>query len=229
VARVAQPGIGNNREVRVSSTFRVSVRSMKKQLMFVMCAVAVASVGCKKKPADGGSGSATGSATPTPAGSGSAAIAGTGSTTQTAATAAGSAAASGPGCASPTAYKSPAGAFCIEAPPGYTAKETKSSDYNAMVAFQKDASSFVVSISLQDASHASYDGMSIGMDGRSKDPATVIAKGDLTDVTGKFLVENVGKHVAESLQVIVKGKTHSYACGGENYMPTVDPVILAAC
>ena len=147
---------------------------------------------------------------------------------QTAATGSGSAAASGPGCSSPTAYKSPAAAFCIEAP-GYTANETKSSDYNAMVTFQKGASSFAVSISLQDASHSSYDGMSMGMDGRSKDPAKVIAKGDLTDVTGKFLVENVGKHVAESLQVIVKGKTHSYACGGENFMPTVDPVILAAC
>ena len=200
--------------------------------MFMVCAMAFGSVGCNKKPADGGagSGSAAGSA---PSNSGSATTtAATGSATTAAAT--GSAAGSGAGCASPTAYKSQAGGFCIETH-GFTPKEDPATAYDVIISFTKPIpgsamkSSFGVSVSLQDASHSTYDGMAAGMADRSKDPAKVISKGDLTDVTGKFLVENVGKHVAESLQVIVKGKTHSYACGGENFMPTVDPDILAAC
>ena len=203
---------------------------MRKTFMFMVCAMAFGSVGCNKKPADGaGSGSAAGSATT--AGS-AVAPSNSGSATTTAAT--GSATGSGAGCASPTAYKSQAGGFCIETH-GFTPKEDPATAYNVMVSFTKPIpgsqmkSSFVVSVSLQDVSHSAYDGMATGMADRSKDPAKVISKGDLTDVTGKFLVENVGKHVAESLQVIVKGKTHSYACGGENFMPTVDPDILAAC
>jgi len=63
-------------------------------------------------------------------------------------------------------------------------------------------SSFSVSVSLQDVSHSSYDGMVTGMADRSKDPAKVISKGDLTDVTGKFLVENVGKQDVEVYQTV---------------------------
>jgi len=195
----------------------------------MMCAMAFGTVGCNKKPpaAGAGSGSAAGSAVQVASGSGSASE--TGSATS------GSAARTGGGkCASPTAYQSPAGKFCIE-PHGFTPEEGRADEYNAMVSFYRPIpnsatkDSFTISVSLQDGSHSSYDGMTSGMDERSKDPKKVISKGDLTDVTGKFLVENVGNHQAESLQVIVKSKARAYACGGENYMPTVNPDILAAC
>jgi hypothetical protein len=206
-------------------------------IMVMLCSVALTAGGCKKKnDAGAGSGSAatasgsadTGSAGSAAMGSGSA---DTGSGSSMTAGSGSAAADTGAAGCSATAYKSTAGAFCIEGPKGWKVTETKDKD-EVTVVFEdeKTLSSFAVT-SEPDENNLHYTTMAEAFDARAKDPENDMQATELGGgVTGKMQVYTLkGQKDPVQIFAIVKGKTHFYNCGGENRSPAEVPVVPDAC
>lgn len=201
---------------------------------FMMTALVLASIsGCKKKndkPADQTAGSAT--AEMPVASSGSAAAPATAGSAAPATAGSAAAAASGDACP-PGAFKPPSGAFCVD-PQGFTPGKESNDGTFGSIAFTgpADANGWEAEVDINwgfKASATDYDDrVKVIQDNAKLKGVKLVAQGDLTGVTGKWVIsEHSGYKKYDS---VAKGKTSNFNCEGNAPEKADVPAnVLALC